>query len=160
MIKAIVIGALLILGAVMAYVRYTPSDPAYWHVDPRAIPKPKKPNHWLVRPVGGDARPPYYPVDVPTLAAALDRAVLALPRTERLAGDVSAGHMTYLRRTPIMGYPDYMSVRVHLAEGGASLALFSRARFGHSDMGVNRAWVEEVLEGVEAELSGLLPAAD
>jgi len=160
MIKLIVIGALIVLGVVMAYVRYTPSDPAEWHVDPRAIPKPKTPNHWLVRPVGGDARPPFYPVDVPTLAAAVDRAAMALPRTDRLAGDVRAGHMTYLRRTPIMGFPDYMSVRVHLAEGGASLAIFSRARFGHSDLGVNRAWVEEVLAGVEADPGGLLPAPD
>ena len=159
MIRLIVIGALLALGVVMAYIRYTPSSPADWHLDPRAVPKPKSPNHWLVRPVGGDARPPFWAIDAVTLAQAFDRAALALPRTDRLAGDVGAGHMTYIRRTPWMGFPDFMSVRVHAAEGGASVAIFARSRFGHSDLGYNRAWVDAVLARLEVEL-GALPAPD
>ena len=150
MIKLIVILALLAVAAVMLYVRFTPSDPALWHVDPRAVSKPSTPNHWLIRPVGGDARPPNYRLDAPTLAKVVDEVVSAQPRTRLVAGSVASGHMTYLTRTPIMGYPDYVSFRVYATEMGASLAVFSRSRFGRSDLGANRARIEAWMEAIDA----------
>lgn len=150
MIKLVVILALLAVAAVMLYVRFTPSDPALWHVDPRAIPKPETPNHWLIRPVGGDERPPHYRLDAPALAEVVDAVVLARPRTRRVAGSVGSGHMTYLARTPIMGYPDYVSIRVYATELGSSLAVFSRSRFGRSDLGANRARMAEWMAAIDA----------
>ncbi len=150
MIKTIVIIALLAVAGVMLYVRFTPSDPALWHVDPRAIPKPDTPNHWLIRPVGGDARPPAYALDAVELARIVDGVALKQPRTSRVAGSVESGHMTYLTRTPLMGYPDYVSIRVHATEAGSSFAIFSRARFGRSDLGTNRKRIEGWLAEIDA----------
>lgn len=150
MIKTVLILALLGLAGLMLYVRFTPSDPAGWHVDPRAIAKPDTPNHWLIRPVGGDARPPNYRLEAPELARLVDRVVLEQPRTSRVAGSVESGHMTYLTRTPLMGYPDYVSIRVHATEMGSSFAAFSRSRFGQSDLGTNRKRMEAWLAAIDA----------
>ena len=150
MIKTLVILALLAVAGFMLFVRFTPSDPALWHVDPRAIAKPTRPNHWLIRPVGGDARPPDYAVDPAELSRIVDAVEMAQPRTRRVAGSVESGHMTYLTRTPLMGYPDYVSIRVHATEMGASFVAFSRSRFGQSDLGANRARMELWLAAIDA----------
>jgi uncharacterized protein (DUF1499 family) len=150
MIKTLVILALLAVAGLMLYVRLAPTDAAAWHVDPRAIPKPATPNHWLIRPVGGDARPPNYRLDAPGLAELIDAVALAQPRTERVAGSVASGHMTYLTRTPLMGYPDFVSFRVYATETGSSFAVFSRSRFGRSDLGANRKRMETWLAAIDA----------
>ena len=150
MIKAVVILILLGVAGVMLFVRFTPSDPAQWHVDPRAVPKPSTPNHWLIRPVGGDARPPEFRLETAVLARVIDQVISAQPRTQLVAGSVGSGHMTYLTRTPIMGYPDYVSIRVYTTETGSSFAALSRSRFGRSDLGANRARMEGWLAAIAA----------
>ncbi len=149
MIKALVIAALLALAAVMAHVRLAPTDPAQWHVDPRAIAKPSKPNHWLIRPAGGDARPPHYRAEVATLVAAVEEAAARMGDMERIAGNTASGHLTYISRTRWMGYPDFTTIRVYSTDEGASLAAFSRARFGHSDMGFNRRRLDRMLAHID-----------
>lgn len=150
MIKLVLILGLLAAAAVMAFIRFTPSDPADWHVDPRAVARPSTPNAWLIRAVGGDAPAPEYAVPAPELARIVDEVVAAQPRTRRLAGAVEAGHMTYVTRTPLMGFPDYVSVRVFATATGASLAVFSRSRFGHSDLGTNRRRLEDWMAAIDA----------
>ncbi len=150
MVKFLFVLALLALAAAMLYVRLAPTDAALWHVDPRAIAKPSTPNNWLIRPVGGDARPPDYSLSAPELAEVIDAVALAQPRTERIAGSVPSGHMTYLVRSRIMGYPDFVSIRVYATEMGSSFAAFSRSRFGQSDLGVNQARMESWLEQIDA----------
>jgi uncharacterized protein (DUF1499 family) len=51
--------------------------------------------------------------------------------------------MTYVQRSRFWGFPDYVSVRaVDLGDGSSALAIFSRSRYGASDLGVNRARVD------------------
>ncbi len=149
MIKLLVILALVLALAGMGYIRLAPSDPARWHEDPRLVQRPRTPNYHLVRMVDGDALPQVFDEAPRPLAERID-AVARADGAVLLAGSVSAGHMTYLTRTPIMGYPDYTSIRVEPAGEGAMVLAFARARFGHSDMGNNRARVERWL----AALSG------
>lgn len=153
MIKTLAILAVLAVAGLMLYVRLAPTDAAAWHVDPRAIPRPDTPNHWLIRPVGGDARPPNYRLEAGALAALIDATLLAQPRTARVAGSVDSGHMTYLTRTPLMGYPDYVSIRVYATEMGSSFAAFSRSRFGRSDLGANRKRMEAWLAAIDAAVA-------
>lgn len=149
MIKVVAIGLILALGAVMAYVRYTPTDAAQWHVDPRAIPKPPKPNNWLIRPVGGDARPPHYRGEVAELVAAIEEAAARMGDMTRVAGSRESAHLTYISRTRWMGYPDFTTFRVYSTDEGISFAALARARFGHSDMGNNRRRLEAMLAHID-----------
>ncbi|MDD7969604.1 DUF1499 domain-containing protein [Roseinatronobacter alkalisoli] len=138
MIKLVFIVILLLAVAVTAYIRLAPSDPARWHEDPRLVARPKTPNFHLIRMVGGDAMPPVFQTSPESLAARLDDIARG-DGAQLLAGSVAQGHMTYVTRTPIMGYPDYTTVLIEPAGEGAALLAFARARFGHSDMGHNRA---------------------
>jgi len=148
MIKLIFLGVLVAALAVAAYIRLAPSDPAHWHEDPRLVTRPSTPNFHLIRMVGGDAMPQVFQLAPDALAARIDEVARADGAT-LLAGSVQSGHMTYLTRTPLMGYPDYTSILIERAGEGAMLLAFARARFGHSDMGNNRARLERWITALE-----------
>lgn len=119
--------AVLGLGLV-GYVRLAPSDPARWHVDPLTTSDPSTPNFARVDRV----------VAMPPEAVAEAIATRARAEDARLlAGDAEFG--TWIARSALMRYPDYVTIRL-LPEGdGTRIVAFSRARFGVGDHGVNRA---------------------
>jgi uncharacterized protein (DUF1499 family) len=83
------------------------------------------------------------------LARVLDDLIMGEPRSERLARSENGLWTTYVVRSRVMGFPDYASVRVTgLDEGTSTLAIFSRSRFGSSDLGVNKARVTNWLAGL------------
>ena len=124
---------LLLLGGLglLGYIRFAPSDPDEWNVDPKVTADQDLANG-VRRRIDGDAD---------TLAA-LDRIILATPRSELLAGSVADGRITYITRTKWMGYPDYTTLQLN----DGMIELWARSRFGKSDMGVNRARVEGWLQ--------------
>ncbi|MEM8570914.1 MAG: DUF1499 domain-containing protein [Pseudomonadota bacterium] len=153
----------LVLAGVIAlalFFRLVSDDPLIWHVDPREAPSTGKPNEFRMHP-DAVAQPsrvapsPEFPVTPSALALALDAVALSEPRTKRIAGNPSDLAMTYVQRSAVMGFPDYISVQV--LPGGAdtaSIAVFSRSRFGYSDMGVNEARIELWLEALSDRTSG------
>ena len=138
MIKLAAIALVVLVVAGMAWIRLAPSDPARWHEDPRLVTRPSSPNFHLIRMVDGDEMPRVLQMTPEALAAQID-AIAREDGAEMIAGSVAAGHMTYLSRTALMGYPDYTSILIEPAGEGAMLLAFARSRFGHSDLGVNRA---------------------
>jgi uncharacterized protein (DUF1499 family) len=149
-----VLGVAVLVGFGL-WVRLAPSDPTVWHVDPLSEPGTGKPNAYRVLPEGMGTRPadaaaPVYPVEAAVLAAAFDAHVIAQPRTTLLAGGPDALWATYVQRSRVFGFPDYVSVRfLDLPEGGSTLAIYSRARFGTSDLGVNFARVQDWVGGLQ-----------
>ncbi len=133
----LVLGALALVG--LLYVRLAPSNPSRWHVDPLKAKRPDRPNAFLMQP-GADRNAAHvFETDAKNLALAFDRLALSQPRVSRLAGTPEKLFTTYIARSPLIGFPDYISVRaVDLGQGRAALAIFSRARFGYSDLGVNK----------------------
>ena len=130
------VAGLLIAAGVAGCVRLVPSDPVAWHVDPGGVTKPATPNNWLAAE-RGDAPPLRLPGDAATVAARLEAIALATPRTRVLAGE--GGFVTYETRSAVFGFPDYTSVRIRPDGTGSVVTGFARARYGRSDMGVNRA---------------------
>ena len=124
---AAVIVVLSILG--LAYVRLAPSDPARWHVDPTLAADPG--NRGVLR-------------RDPVAIADFDRIARAWPRVEVLAGSVAEGHITYVVRSAVLGFPDYITAK----QDGADLVVLSRLRFGLADMGVNRARLNAWFNGL------------
>ncbi|SER48627.1 Protein of unknown function [Tranquillimonas rosea] len=132
----------VVIAAAMAYVRLAPTDAAAWHVDPMEVDPPKE-GGWLVRPARGNAAAPVFPVSTAGLLEAIDSIARETPRTERLAGSVQEGRITYVTRSQLWGFPDYITVAAIPTEGGAAPVIYSRLRFGKSDMGVNRKRAED-----------------
>ena len=143
--KTIVILVLLVVAGFVAYVRLAPTDPAVWNIDPVAVEKPAKTNNFLIRPGDGDAAAPVYREQPEELAARIDAAMLAMPRTARIAGSPDEMQMTYLTRSKLMGFPDFTTIRVIWGSDGSSFAAYARSRFGQDDGGVNKARVAALL---------------
>ncbi len=139
----------LLGGAV--YVRTAPVAVEDWHVDPVTAPKPDTDNAFRAVPEamgseGVDLRTAVYPVDAMELAGALDRVALSEPDTRRLAGTPEDLWVTYVQRSAVFGFPDFVSVRVFPeGDGMSGVAVFSRSRYGRSDLGVNGVRVERWL---------------
>ncbi|MFN3577151.1 MAG: DUF1499 domain-containing protein [Tabrizicola sp.] len=126
--------ALAGLAAGAAWVRLAPVDPARWHAD-LGVPGPAPDRGVLVclapdRLAGDPAR----------ALARLDAIARATPRTERLAGSVGEGHVTWVTRSRLMGFPDFTTAQI-LPDRG--LCLYARQRFGEYDWGVNAQRLED-----------------
>lgn len=119
-----------------AYVRLAPSDPERWHV-PLNVTEDRDLTGGAERVLPGEG----------DRLADLDRIARAMPRTERLAGSVEEGRLTYITRTNLWGFPDYTTAE----RKDGDLMLHARLRFGRGDMGVNRArldsWIRQLHAG-------------
>lgn len=119
-----------------AYVRLAPSDPERWHV-PLNVTEDRDLTGGAERVLPGEG----------DRLADLDRIARATPRTERLAGSVKEGRLTYITRTNLWGFPDYTTAE----RKDGDLMLHARLRFGRGDMGVNRArldsWIRQLHAG-------------
>jgi uncharacterized protein (DUF1499 family) len=144
---AAVDGAVLVAGGAL-YTRNAEMNPELWHIDPAEAVRSGQPNDFLVAE-GGDMAPVLLPAPPAEVAARLDAVAMGESGTERIAGDPAAGFVTYVQRSRMMGFPDAVSVRITSAEAGSQVTIWSRSRFGQSDMGVNRARVERWLAALE-----------
>ncbi len=143
---------LALIVAMVLWVRVAPSDATQWHVDPETVEKGARPNQYLMRD-GQDTDSMIFDMEPADLAAKFDQIALAQPKVSVLAGRAEDGHVTYVQRTNLMAYPDYISVKITAENGGKSrLSIYSRSRFGRSDLGVNKA-------RVKAWIAALGPAA-
>ena len=97
-----------------------------------------------------------YPSSPRALLARFDAIARAQPRTRLLAGDPDSLMITYVQRSRVFGFPDYLTAKAvavesGTGEGGAGLIIWSRARYGRGDFGVNRARVEAWLALLDAD---------
>ncbi len=129
---------ILVVVVVLAqlFIRLAPTDPLRWHVAPEVTEDRNLP--------GGVKR---------VIAAwsddyvRLDKIISGSPRTRRIAGGPRADMTTYVTRSLVWGFPDYTTV----ARSGDQIQIHARARFGRSDMGVNRRRVEGWIAALRGE---------
>jgi uncharacterized protein (DUF1499 family) len=123
-------------------------------IDLRTTQRSGKPNQFIAAPENylatetADMVPPVY-------AAAPDALLTRLKThlgAEKHVSDVRAeGHrLSYVARIPLFGFKDDVDIEVLLADGGSTLAVFSRSRVGHSDLGVNGRRVRKLLSALES----------
>lgn len=161
MIVAIVV-AIAAVGGLVGYVRLAGHDPEKWHADPLTAPSPSSPNSYRIGPEHGahgaavapDAIAPEFEVSADRLADVFDAVATADERVELVGGSVVDGHVTYVQRSKTMHYPDYISVRfVDLGGDRSTVAAWSRARYGYSDLGVNQQRIDRWMGEVEGRLA-------
>ena len=133
------------------------SDPAKRVAHSR--PDPKTWNWALIAPAGRAmpgalAQAPGFTVTLGRLREAVMVVALAEPRAELAAEQASGNSLHFRSRSRVLGLPDLIWVRlVETAPGRVSLAIFSWARFGLYDFGVNRRRALRWLGAVEAQLT-------
>lgn len=129
------IWTIIILGVVagIAFIRLAPTDVSRWH-KPVGKAEDVDGTGWAARIIPASDG----------MLSDIHQVMLALPRTDLLAGSVGEGRLTYITRSRIMGFPDYTTIE----QDDGLIKLYARLRFGKSDMGVNAARLERVLEEV------------
>lgn len=131
------------MAATAIAMRTVTSEPAVWHVDLSQATRTGKPNDFLMATEG------YVSVPIDRTLSPLDRppanwlgrvrdVALSEPRTELVAGSPDDGRMTFVQRSGVFAFPDYITVQAD----GADRAIWSRSRYGQSDLGVNAKRVE------------------
>jgi len=124
------------------WVRIAPSNPANWHVDPELIEKKLLQKRYLMRD-GQHVDSLIFDLDALDLAEKVDRVARSQPKVTVLEGSAKSGNVTYVQRTKLMAYPDYISIKISPEIAGKSrLTIYSRSRFGYFDYGVNKARVK------------------
>lgn len=130
----------LVVVGLLAYVRLAPLDAERWHKQSSAtdMGETRSASGFVWRQaVDGDGM---------DLMRKLDAIVVETPRTTRATGSVEDGKVTYVTRSRIMGFPDYNTIGLYDGPVGDGtdryLEIYSRLRFGRSDLGVNRQRVK------------------
>ncbi|WP_340301854.1 DUF1499 domain-containing protein [Roseobacter sp. HKCCD7870] len=143
-ISAATLFGIVIFAAVAC--RVMPMDAMRYHIRPALAVPPSTPNFALMVEDEALVLPRNLPdvaADV-ALKAASDGAVL-------LAGRPEDGFVTYVYRSRLMGFPDALSLTLDPTdEGGTRVQIFSRSRFGYSDLGVNAARVADWVAALQA----------
>lgn len=154
------VGALAVV-AVSAGIRLAPDDTSTWHQDPLTTRAPDNPNWYRLLPGDAatqtvperDASAPIFDASVASLESTFDEVAMGDGRVKVLAGSAAEGFVTYVQRSALMGYPDYVSVRfIEVDEANSTLALLSRSRYGSSDLGVNQKRVQRWIDATQANL--------
>lgn len=118
-----------------------------------------KPNQFLVLPPGfkATAKPhaasPVFAKSPEQVLDALKRVALAEPRTSVIAEDRAKRQLALVQKSKTFRFPDFVTAEaVPLGPGQTALAIYSRAKYGIRDFGVNRARVERWLAALKAQL--------
>lgn len=132
-------------------------------IDLRQLAQVRPSNQCWISPRGFAWLPPHWVApeyDVPPqhLKDALRAVIAAEPRISW--GEASADGLRFdlVQRSRIFRFPDLISVEIlplRDSQGGAgrsTLAIFSRARYGRRDYGVNRQRIERWLAALSARL--------
>ena len=123
------------------YIRLSVADPAEWHID-LAAHRPAglqpDPSPALTVQQNG-AFIDLAPQDPAAALAKLAEVAAATPRTQVFAGSVAEGHVTWVTRSLLWGFPDFTTAQI-TPEG---LTIYARQRFGHGDLGVNAARLKD-----------------
>jgi uncharacterized protein (DUF1499 family) len=87
-----------------------------------------------------DAIPsPIFPISVDRLANFWAEVIAGEPRIVLVASDPGRHRSVLIQRSPLFRFPDVITIElVALAPDRSSIALYSHARYGRSDFGVNR----------------------
>ncbi len=144
---------LLLLICLLVYIRLSPMAADRWHVDPARAERPGSPNAYLLRDDDGDAPAARFSAPPDRVALALEQMLATAPRVTRLAGSAAEGHVTYIQRSRLFGYPDAISIRLIPDNGGTQMLVFSRSRFGYGDGGINAARVTRWIDRLQAALT-------
>jgi uncharacterized protein (DUF1499 family) len=116
------------------------------------------PNQYLVCPrdlcvAQPHAASPVFDASLEDLRAAWLRVIERQPRVTLLSSDSNEEQYEHQALTPLIHFPDTVTVRLLPAnEGRSTIAIYSRSHYGYGDLGVNRGRVQAWLDQLSLEL--------
>jgi len=116
----------------------------------------RSPNQYLVAPLGTTADPPHrvapvFEMPVEKLAAQFRSHALSQPRVAMPYVSADGRDLELVQRSKVFRFPDKISVRfLALALNKSTLIVYSRAKYGYRDFGVNRKRIDAWLAALGA----------
>ncbi len=132
----------------IVFARFIPVDTEPFHEDP-AEPKKKRSE---VRLIGREA--PRFPANADTVLLELTRIATSDWSVGIVEGGVEEGMITFVARSRVFGFRDFITVKAVDEPGGAKLSVFARPRFDVYDWGVNAKRLDRWLSELEQALGG------
>jgi len=130
--------------AMLVYVRIAPDTVERWHLDPETVKPTRRPNHY--RLVGDQAET----LDISQ--AILTEIILDYVGDQdgvSLLANTNDGQLiTFVQRSKLIGYPDYITFKITPQGDSTQLSVFSRSRYGYRDFGVNKSRAEAWMHAV------------
>jgi len=120
-------------------------------VDLATLERPSSPNTYLVCPperttAAIDRAPPVYDLAPDELERVWLDALADAPRLSRRAAEPERRRHLFVQRTPVFRFPDVIQLEIlDVPPDGSTICLYSRSLYGYSDLGANRARVEDWL---------------
>ena len=146
----IIFAVFLILIIVLCYIRFARPNESNWHVDPELVSRNDLRNSFLINSKSSNFF--HYAVPVKELYQEL-YTIFEEDRCQRVFGDIEDGLITFVCRSRLFGFPDYVSIRFREPETGVStLSVFSRSRFGIYDFGKNKKRVNNWLQQLKSNI--------
>jgi uncharacterized protein (DUF1499 family) len=117
-----------------------------------SLERKASPNQYLIAPDGAtprakpDAESPVFAVSPERLRDAFLAVAAEAPRTKLLNQSADGLRLSLVQRSAFLRFPDYIDVSILPVGGngdGSTIAIYSRSRFGYSDLGANQRRVEE-----------------
>ena len=120
-----------------------------------------RPNNFLVcdgtycHAASADVAPPIFEVAAEAVRDAWCAVAQSQPRTKETARSEDGLHVQHVQRSRLMRFPDTIDAAfVPIRDGAATVVLvYSRSKYGYSDMGVNSARVTSWLDQLTAALA-------
>lgn len=131
---------------VLVVARLIPIDTEPFHEDPA------EPDHQRseVRMIGRDA--PRFPADADTVLETLIDIARQDWGVRIVQGSVDEGMITFVARSRVFGFRDFITFKATDEAGGSKLAVFARPRFNVYDWGVNARRLDRWLGELEQTL--------
>jgi uncharacterized protein (DUF1499 family) len=127
------------------------SGPMSTRLDFATLVAPKTPNWYLTAPKGlcRKATPqdeaPIFPLTPDRLWDRLLTVVAREPRVTINDQDKAALYLDFTQVSLLFRFPDRVTMQILSAGEGSTLAIFSRSKYGRSDLGVNAKRVKRLL---------------
>ena len=129
-------------------LRFIPADGEPYHEEP-SEPETQRSE---VRLIGREA--PRYDVDAATVLAAFKKVANRNWNVGIVAGSIEEGMITFVARSTVFGFRDYITVKATDEAGGSKLSIYARPRFNVYDWGVNQKRLDRWLAKLEQTLAG------
>jgi uncharacterized protein (DUF1499 family) len=121
-------------------------------IDFHQLSLPKTPNFYLICPPNfcnahANQYSPEFNVNVKELESRSLSLIAQQPRVNLISSQAAKHQYQFVQRSLIFRFPDYIDVQfIPVSQDKSTLAMFSRSKYGHSDLGVNKKRLQKWLE--------------
>ena len=147
---ALFVATFLILGPDRLWAQFGPADLGdvdFAHLERRGTPNDALACAAAFCAAKADIPAPVIARPFGDVFLAVQDAVVREPGLEQVDANAGQGTLRFVQRSPVMGFPDTINVKVvATADSGTAVLIYSRSQLGRDDMGVNLARVKRWAE--------------